>query len=154
VCADSASKGPMFQFTHSRDGGDKLRFGLGDLRRRRRRPGGSARAQQMRVEGVGVCVCVCVSVCSLCALCGTRVTDLTGMLAAMKGLLLSCHHQRQGRLRVSERGKVCLGRCPEWADVAKDKARPERQDKQRGDLSVVGAAAVTLFTAGCGMVSC
>jgi hypothetical protein len=26
-------------------------------------------------------------------------------------------------------------------------------DKQRGDLSVVGAAAVTLFTAGCGVVS-
>jgi hypothetical protein len=39
MCPTQRRRGPMFQFTHSRDGGDDFR-----LDRNRRRPGGSARA--------------------------------------------------------------------------------------------------------------
>jgi hypothetical protein len=76
-------------------------------------------------------------------------------------MYLADYHQRQERLRVSEseRRKVCLSRCPEWTDrQATGQGKPgettvRTSDKQRGDLSVVGAAAVTFFTAGCGVVS-
>jgi hypothetical protein len=97
----------MFQFTHSRDGGDDFRFGLGDLRRRRRRLGGRfgacSRWELVDVEGLwSVSVSVSVSVSYTVNL--WSLVQLGSMLAGMEGLQISCYHEQwQERLCVSER---------------------------------------------------
>jgi hypothetical protein len=80
---DSASKGPMFQFTHSRDGGDDIRFGFwgtcgvvgGDQAVRR--------VQQMRVEGLCLCLCLFVFVSAWYTVLGSPVCSLVWRTAIL-----------------------------------------------------------------------
>jgi hypothetical protein len=100
MCPTQRRRGPMFQSTHSRDGGDDFR-----LDRSRRRPGGSARAADGRRGSVSVSVSVSVFV--FVSLSYTVLGSPVCSLVGMKDCYLA-KHEWQEQLRVSERRKGWL----------------------------------------------